>query len=104
MTGPLAAVLFLVCASFAGQQESPIETRRASLLSRRFRLPEAEVEDLRRRGLEWREVEHALAISERTGRPVSELLKRRQDGIPWGAIAVENGLRLEDLRKDEPRR
>ena len=102
----LAAWLLLAGLAPARGQAPPAagETRRLEAVSRRFEAPPAEVRALREKGLEWREVEHALGISERTGKPVSELLKMREDGLGWGRIAVEHGLRLEDLKKDEPRR
>jgi hypothetical protein len=100
----LAAKLLLAAASVVLGQGPAAEERRLELVARRFRLPPAEVRLLRARGLEWRDVEHALALSEKTGEPVSELLKLREDGRGWGRIAVERGVRLEDLKRDEPRR
>lgn len=70
--------------------------RQGEKLAAEFGVTQQAVYDLRASGLGWGEVRHALAISRKSGQPVSEVLKLRDSGLGWGKIAQHYGFKLGD--------
>ncbi|MBI4424299.1 MAG: hypothetical protein HY554_11255 [Elusimicrobia bacterium] len=74
--------------------------RRAARLADEFEVSGDEVMRLRDRGLGWREIRHALFISEQSGRPVNEIVGLKDSGMDWDDIAARYNVDL----KEEGRR
>lgn len=70
-------------------------------LAAEFGVTQQAVYDLRAGGLGWGEVRHALAISRKSGQPVSEVLKLRDSGLGWGKIAQRYGFTLGEAGRKE---
>lgn len=68
-------------------------------LASEFSVTKEEVTSLRDKGLGWGEVRHALSLSQKTGKPVGDIMKMREDGMGWGAIAKKEGVKLDGVDK-----
>lgn len=62
--------------------------RRAAKLAAEFKVSEAEVQALREKNMGWGEIRHALSLSQRSGRPLPEIVDLRESGMGWGEIAA----------------
>lgn len=76
--------------------------KRAAVFAAEFDMEKAEILALRKRVGGWGELRHALEISRRSGRPVSEVLERRESGLGWGRVAASYGFRLGEAYQVEP--
>lgn len=72
----------------------PGQRKQIDKLTSEFGVTKEEVAGLRDKGLGWGEVRHALALSQKTGKPVGEIMKMREDGMGWGEIAKKEGVKL----------
>ncbi len=72
--------------------------RRAERLSREFGVTQEEVFRLKDKGYSWTEVRHTLDISQRSGRPVSDIEQLRDAGMSFEDIAAKYNLRLRERR------
>lgn len=109
---PLAVALLLAPHGWAADAEPKTESareaqesgeeaarqRRAGELASRYRVSREKVLELRERGLGWGEVDHAFAISQRSGRPLVEVLGLRDQGMGWGEIARSYGFSLGEAK------
>lgn len=68
--------------------KTPPASRKARKLAREFQQSAADVQALRDRGMGWGEIRHALHISQRSGKPVNEIVELRDSGMGWGEIAA----------------
>ncbi len=73
--------------------------RKAARLSDEFNVPAVEVMRLHDRGLTWREVRHALFISEQSGRPVNEVVGLKESGMDFDDIAARYNVNLKEEGK-----
>ena len=65
-------------------------------LAAQFKVPESQITDLRAKGLGWGEISNALAISQKAGAPLADVLKLRDSHMGWGKIAQKYGFKLGD--------
>lgn len=65
-------------------------------LAAKYKVPAAEVQGLRDKGLGWGEINNALAIARKAGQPVSAIMALRDSGMGWGLIAQKYGFKLGD--------
>lgn len=80
----------------AAQTPKP-KPSKVSELAGRYNVPEKDVSDLRDKGMGWGEIKHALAISQKSGQPLSEVMKLRDSGMGWGKIAKQYGFKLGEV-------
>ncbi|MBI3565374.1 MAG: hypothetical protein HY079_09280 [Elusimicrobia bacterium] len=73
----------------------PSESR-AQTLADEYKVPLADVQGLRDKGLGWGEIGNALAIAQKSGKPLSDVMKLRDSGMGWGQIAQKYGFKLGD--------
>lgn len=94
---PLMLVLAVAApgAARAAEKEAGQE-KQVERLAAEHGVEAEEVRALREKGLGWGEVEHALSISRRSGRPVSEIMAQRESGMGWGRIAERSGVSLRE--------
>ncbi|MBI4423142.1 MAG: hypothetical protein HY554_05415 [Elusimicrobia bacterium] len=97
---PLAALL-LFATSVSAERGGANDPKVAELAGR-YGVEEETVTGLRDRGLGWGEVDRALSFSERSGKPLTEVLRLRDGGMGWGRIARELGLHPSAARGKEP--
>jgi len=63
-------------------------------LSEKFNITPSTIRDLRGQKLGFGEISILLALSQTTGKPISELLERFKSGQGWGKIAKDEGIKL----------
>ncbi len=63
-------------------------------LAKEFAVPERQVAELREKGMGWGEVRHALSLSQRSGKSVTEVMALRDSGLGWGQVAHRLGVKL----------
>lgn len=92
--------------------KTPPATQKARRLAREYDANSADVQALRDRGMGWGEIRRALAISQRSGKPLSEIVELRDAGMGWGEIASRYNVDTDDsalkdveaLRREERRK
>lgn len=84
----------------APAREPQQEARRAAALAALYGTEPRTVGSLRGLGLGWVDVECAVAVSTRAGRPLVEVLDLRAAGMEWGDIAKSFGFMLGDAVRD----
>jgi hypothetical protein len=102
-------LLSLLCAgagwASAADETPSAETKsgqgKAAELSARYKVTEKEVTDLRDKKMGWGEIDHALAISQKSGKPLSEIMAMRDSGMGWGKIAQKEGVKLGELKASD---
>lgn len=67
-------------------------------LSSEFGVTEARLVELREKGMGWGEIGHALAIAQKSGKPLDDVLKLRESGMGWGEIAKQYGFKLGEIK------
>ena len=78
----------------AEEAVSAVEDRKAEELAERFKVSRKEVLDMRKSRMGWGEINHALAIARKSGKPLAEILSLRESGLGWGEIAKKYGFKL----------
>lgn len=88
-----------LCALLGWASWAAADDGTAARLAARYKLPEKEVLALRAKSLGWGEIDDALAISRRSGKPVSAIIAMHDKGMGWSAIAKKHGFTLGQLRQ-----
>jgi len=71
--------------------------------SERFGVDTETLADLRAERFGYGEISHALVLSEKTGKPLDEIVAMRDDGKGWGQIADEHGVKLREATREVKR-
>jgi hypothetical protein len=91
----LFALLLAAAPYAAAADKKPAE------LAKKYNVTEKEVADLRAKKLGWGEIDNALAISRKSGKPLSEIMAMRDSGMGWGQIAKKEGFTLGEVKRSE---
>lgn len=78
--------------------ESKGSKKHLEKLSAEFGVTEARLVELREKGMGWGEIGHALAIAQKSGKPLDDVLKLRESGMGWGEIAKQYGFKLGEIK------
>lgn len=93
--------LTLLASSVPGSAEdaanNPGTKRLTGKLAAEYKVPAADIERMRADKLGWGEIGDALAISQKAGVPVDQVLAQRKSGLGWGEIAQKYGFTLGDV-------
>jgi hypothetical protein len=87
----------------AGEETEAREAReaRVNALAWRYGVTDSQIQGMLDSGLDWGTVETALGIAQRAKRPVTEVLRLRDEGLPFAEVARRYGLDPEDaVRRD----
>jgi hypothetical protein len=80
-----------------GAAASPTEPAPLSRLAAHYRVSERELVSLREQGMGWSEIGHAVAIAEKSGEPLNDVVDLRKSGLDWSQIAGRFGFTLSDV-------
>jgi hypothetical protein len=68
-----------------------------------YTVGQSEVKDLRGKGWSWRDIGYGVAIAERSGKPLQEVVSEKNSGLRWREVADRNGFRLKEVKKEAKR-
>jgi hypothetical protein len=91
-----ALLLACLAAPLAAEDAKEGKDAKADSLAAEYNVPKARVLALREK-MGWGEVKHALAISNKAGVPVDDVVALRDSGMGWGQIAQKYGFKLGDV-------
>ena len=79
--------------------ENKGQEKQVSKLASKYNVTEAQIRSMRTdgKGMGWGEIGHALAISQKAGVPLADVLKLRESGMGWGEIAKKYNFKLGDV-------
>lgn len=85
-----------------GDAADPKQKNPMHEMAARHHVGASDLQDLRAKGMNWSDIGRALAVSDKAGIPMSEVLGQRQAGRGWDQIAKEHGFKMSDV--DRPAR
>lgn len=76
---------------------NPGTKRLTDKLATEYKVPAADIDKMRADKLGWGEIGNALAISQKAGVPLDQVLAARKSGLGWGEIAQKYGFKLGEV-------
>lgn len=83
----------------AKPMENKGQEKQVAKLAAKFNVSEADIRAMRSdgKGMGWGEIGHALAIAQKSGQPLADILKLRESKMGWGEIAKKYNLKLGEI-------
>lgn len=76
---------------------------RLGSMASNYNVQEQDIKDLREKGWSWNEIGSALAVSKRSGKPLTEIVADRDAGQSWPQISEKNGFRFSEVSGEAKR-